>query len=80
MVLRGTEGIIWPGWNDSAAHTLIFIAKLLFDAQWFSDGSRLNISNSGKTRMRDQQNNFKVHVLRRCALLANDVRKDSWIH
>jgi hypothetical protein len=39
-----------------------------------------NVANSGKTRMRQRQNNFKVHVLRWRELLAYDVRKDSFIH
>jgi hypothetical protein len=65
IIFKGDGRIIWPGWNDSAARTLIFVASLLFDAQWLSDGSRRNIANSGKTRVRDQQNNFEVHVLHR---------------
>jgi hypothetical protein len=45
-------------------------------AECFSLGR--NVANSGKTRMRAQQNKFEVHVLQLRELVASHVRKDNF--
>src|SRR6476646_10375646 len=64
LVFKGDGGIIWPGWNDSAARTLIFIAKA---CSRMSSSCRMIPAAISLTLVRHAavvlQNNFGVHVL-----------------